>query len=104
MSLEPLGELSDLQQLVISNRFPVEEFARLSARLPDTECDAFIPHSEPLADMGSSFKCKKCGVEHLVLLTGKASKRYLCPACDAKRLATHVAEFEAAAAAVRNAS
>ncbi len=101
-SLDPLGALSDLQQLTISNRFPVEEFARLSARLPDTECDAFIPHSEPLVDMG--FKCKKCGVEHLVLLTGKASKSYLCPVCDAKRLAAHVAKFEAAAMAVRKLS
>ncbi|MBU1235616.1 MAG: hypothetical protein KJ634_01030 [Gammaproteobacteria bacterium] len=100
-SLDPLGTLSDLQQLIVSNRFPVEEFARLSARLPDTECDAFIPHSEPLVHMG--FKCKKCRIEHLVLLTGKASKSYLCPVCDAKRLAAHVAKFEAAAAAVRNA-
>lgn len=101
-SLEPLGELTDLQQLNIGNRFAMEEYARLSARLPNTDCDSFVAHSEPLIDQG--LKCKKCRSQHLVMLTGRGLP-FLCPVCDAKRLAAHVAQFAAvAAAAVGNTS
>lgn len=40
-SLWPISELKGLKELVISNQFPTEEFAKLSVALPDTKCDKF---------------------------------------------------------------
>jgi Leucine-rich repeat (LRR) protein len=43
-SLEPLTHLSKLEELIISNQFPAEEYARLSVALPHTKCDYFRPY------------------------------------------------------------
>lgn len=40
-SLWPISELRGLKELVISNQFPTEEFAKLSVALPNTKCDKF---------------------------------------------------------------
>lgn len=40
-SLWPISKLRGLKELVISNQFPTEEFAKLSVVLPDTKCDKF---------------------------------------------------------------
>ena len=42
-SLEPLEALTGLRTLELSNAYPVEEFARLSARLKHTACRWFAP-------------------------------------------------------------
>lgn len=51
-SLWPISELRGLKELVISNQFPTEEFAKLSAALPNTKCDKFSAFLRlpPLAD------------------------------------------------------
>ena len=51
-SLWPISELRGLKELVISNQFPTEEFAKLSVALPDTKCDKFsaFVRLPPLAD------------------------------------------------------
>jgi Leucine-rich repeat (LRR) protein len=43
-SLEPLTHLRKLEELIISNQFPTEEYARLSVALPNTKCDYFRPY------------------------------------------------------------
>lgn len=40
-SLWPISELRGLKELLISNQFPTEEFAKLSVALPNTKCDKF---------------------------------------------------------------
>ena len=86
-SLEPLTHLTNLKELQIANFYPFAEFARLSAKLPNCECQWFAPY------IVTNLKCKKCETENRVMLTGKG-KGVLCPKCDAARLARHVKEFE----------
>jgi hypothetical protein len=75
-SLAPLANLTKLKQLLVANVYPFEEFARLSARLPKTECQWFEPY------ISTTLICEKCKEEKRVLLSGKG-KSLLCPRCDA---------------------
>ncbi|MGE0977307.1 internalin [Bacillus cereus] len=43
-SLEPLMNLKKLKKLNLSNQFPVEEYAKLSVVLQNTECEFFKPY------------------------------------------------------------
>ena len=86
-SLAPLANLKKLKKLFVANYYPLAEFARLAARLPNTECTWFSPY------MSTNLTCKECNEEKRVLLTGKGTST-LCPRCDGKRLQKHVAEFE----------
>lgn len=43
-SLKPLSELKELQELVVANQFPTEEYEMLSVTLPNTKCDYFKPY------------------------------------------------------------
>lgn len=43
-SLEPLMNLKELKKLNLSNQFPMEEYAKLSVVLTDTECEFFKPY------------------------------------------------------------
>jgi hypothetical protein len=85
-SLEPLGELTNLKQLTIANFYPFEEFAKLSTRLVKTKCQWFAPFIK------TTFKCPKCQVGDLVMLTGKG-RPMLCECCDADRLERFVSDF-----------
>jgi hypothetical protein len=85
-SLAPLANLKKLKKLSLANVYPLEEFARLAAKLPNTECQWFAPY------ISMDLKCEKCKEEKRVLLTGKG-KSLLCPRCDAKRLQRQVEEF-----------
>jgi hypothetical protein len=82
-SLEPLAALAELQTLDLPNFYPVEEFAKLSARLRQTRCNWF----EPLVPLRSS-SCAKCGRQSMVMLTGKGMPT-LCTSCDAVRVRKH---------------
>jgi hypothetical protein len=42
--LRPLARCRALQHLRVSNQFPTEEYAYLSAKLPHTECHLFAPY------------------------------------------------------------
>jgi len=86
-SLQPLTHLPNLKELLIANFYPFEEFARLSAKLPNCECQWFAPY------VTTTLECPKCKTGNRVLVTGKG-KPLLCPTCDAIRLARHVKEFE----------
>ncbi len=39
--LQPIGMLTQLRELKLSNQFPTEEYARLSVKLPNTKCEKF---------------------------------------------------------------
>ncbi len=43
-SLEPLMNLKRLKKLNVSNQFPMEEYAKLSVVLQNTECEFFKPY------------------------------------------------------------
>lgn len=88
-SLAPLAGLPRLKYLGLSNRFPMEEFARLAGRRPDISCDRFVPHWGPLP-----LRCKKCKAESMYLLTGKGTPM-VCARCDSARLVKHGESFEA---------
>jgi hypothetical protein len=86
-SLDPLRTLRNLKELRLSNRYPMEEFAKLSGTLTDTHCDWF----KPFVKFG--LPCKRCGSEATVMLTGKGT-RILCENCDSEKLKRHVLAFE----------
>jgi len=92
-SLGPLAELSGLEILELPNFYPVEEFARLSARLRKTKCTWFAS----FIAMGASMLCPKCGHGSMVLLTGKGMPT-LCSLCDEVRLKKHDDHFRNLAA------
>lgn len=87
-SLMPLAKLGSLKYLSLSNKFKMEEFAKLAGARPDIECDRL----KPVSDVLSYFTCKKCGGNKMVLLTGKG-KPILCVDCDADTIARHIDAF-----------
>ena len=97
-SLAPIGELPRLKQLLLSNRFPMEEIASLAGRLPGVSCDLFRPIGEPV---GWS-TCKKCKRATMVMLTGKGAP-WSCTSCDVKRIERHEQAFCAAAKLAKDA-
>lgn len=99
-SLEPLGRLRRLRTLSIANNAAsTEEFARLSARLPDVACAMFHPYvradgvimpagADPVAALD------EIG-DDTVMVTGKG-KPFLRARSDRERLLRYCARFEAA--------
>lgn len=94
-SLRPLAHLRQLVSLHLGNRLPMEEYAWLAAKLPDTRCQWFHPYL-PLGD--KVMRCPQCKGATRVMLTGRgASVR--CLVCDEAEVRRHVGAFEAARAA-----
>lgn len=92
-SVRPLAALQQLEVLGLGGRLPMEEYAWLAAKLPNTNCRWF---SAFLDVSGSGFlPCTTCGQDAWVMCTGRGKPR-LCRHCDAPRLARHVAAFDAA--------
>ena len=87
-SLSALAELKNLNELLIANFFPMEEFARLSIKLPNTKCTWFKPYV-PI----ESFECKNCGSNSMVMLTGKG-KSIICSICNSNKLNKHLDDWE----------
>ncbi|MHA6484103.1 leucine-rich repeat domain-containing protein [Paenibacillus sp. strain BS8-2] len=82
-SLEPLLNLSHLEVLVLSNQFPVEEYAKLSVGLPETECELFKPYTmlvSPIEDKD-------------VMITGKG-KPFLNSITDAIKIKSFETKFQ----------
>lgn len=98
-SIRPLDKLTNLASLGVGGRLPYEEYAWLSAKLPNTDCQWFQPYLD-LSDSGYS-PCKRCGRRSMVMVTGKG-KPVLCRHCDEARLAEHVGLFEQARATAQN--
>ncbi|WP_150048571.1 leucine-rich repeat domain-containing protein [Methylomonas rhizoryzae] len=92
-SIRPLARLTQLENLDIGGRLPFEEYAWLSAKLPNTDCRWFSPYLE-LSESGYS-PCKTCGQKAMVMLTGRG-KPVICKFCEADKLNKHVAVFNAA--------
>lgn len=86
-SLLPLAELKNLKFLIVSNKYKMEEIAKLAGIRPDVDCDLFEPFLKY-----DFFTCKKCAKNTVVLLTGKG-KPWLCLDCDIKRIEKHVKQF-----------
>jgi len=90
-----IAELKHLEELVFSHVFSLtmEDYARLAAALPNTKGDCLAPTYR----LSTHFSCKTCKDEELVWLTAprRGAKHALCPKCDAKQLAAHVAAFDA---------
>ena len=88
--LRPLAKCPELQRLDLSNQFRTEDYAFLSVMLPKTECDMFAPYvrlAEPLEGKD-------------VMVVG-AKKPFLNSTSDGPRLAGYAAEFEALREAFR---
>jgi hypothetical protein len=92
-SLRPLARLQTLEQLDVGGKLPFEEYAWLSAKLPNTCCRRFAPFIE-LTGSGID-KCKKCAQPAMVMPTGR-NKPFLCKHCDEAKLRKHVEAFETA--------
>ncbi|WJN61119.1 hypothetical protein [Pseudomonas sp. SO81] len=95
-SLRALEPLANLKSLGIGGRLPYDEYAWLSAKLPNTECQWFQPYLD-LSESGYS-PCASCGEKSMVMVTGKG-KPVLCRHCDDAKLTKHVGLFEQARAA-----
>lgn len=82
-SILPLSNLIQLEKLNIPSRFPTEEIARLSVKLPNTVCDFFAPFIK-VDDFGD-------GKDTLIIGKGKPrlnSKK------DSERIKKYEAEFQ----------
>jgi Leucine-rich repeat (LRR) protein len=80
-SILPLSSLVQLEKLNIPNRFPTEEIARLSVKLPNTVCDFFTP-----------FIKVNSGDDKDTLIIGKGKPR-LNSKKDSERIKKYEAEF-----------
>jgi hypothetical protein len=98
-SIRPLAALKDLQELDVGGKLSFEEYAWLSAKLPNTSCRWFSPFLE-LSDSGYS-ACKICKQYSMVMLTGKG-RPILCKHCDAAKVEKHVQQFNAVRVAAKN--
>ena len=91
-SLAPLASLTGLKELDLPNAFPLEEFARLAARLPKTKGVFQKPLFACKPD--DILKCKKCSGANRTVLVGAARRAMVCPVCDAERIDEHVRQYE----------
>lgn len=89
-SLRPLAKLKTLAYLGVGGRLPMAEYAWLSAKLPNTECQWFQPFLD-LAGSGYG-RCGKCAQDSMVMLTGRGA-RTICRHCEAAKVAKHEAAF-----------
>jgi hypothetical protein len=90
-SLRPLEPLKRLKWLGLPNRYPVEELAWLSTRLPHTECRFFAPYEDFTA---RGMICPKCKKQAVALMSGKGGK-FLCLVCEREKVDRHVRAFRA---------
>jgi len=87
-SLRPISKLKKLKYLGINGLFKWDEYAKLEAQLPDTECYWFkkkIIHW--------NLPCAKCQNESKVGLPGKG-KRMVCKVCHPEKVDKLIAEHE----------
>lgn len=88
-SLRPLAKLKNLDLLVTAGFHDWQEFAALSAALPDTQCSWFAPF------VAGTGRCESCGTD-LVMPTGRG-QRQACPQCKRSQVEAHVLRFQNAA-------
>lgn len=81
--LEPISKLNRLEVLEISNQFPVEEFAKLSMELTQTECKLFSPYTKLKSPIGDKD----------IMITGKG-KPFLNSLIDGNKIKTFESDFK----------
>jgi hypothetical protein len=100
--LAPLAKLARLEEIALSHVFSLSltDYARLAAALPNAEGDCL----QPTYRLAVRLPCKRCRETDVVWLTGPPprGKRSLCPRCDARKLAEHIAAFEREKALARS--
>ena len=86
-SLEPITKLEKLKYLRLSYIFPVEEIARVVAKLTSTQ------HGITAYQSLDDIICDKCGNDVVILPTGKG-KRSFCSQCHPEKLVKLVDDFQ----------
>lgn len=86
-SLAPIEELNSLKILVLSNKFPTKEYARLSVKLRNTKCNLFRAHI-PVKITG-----EKNELVYDTMITGKR-KPFLLSSIDFARIEKYEKDFE----------
>ncbi len=93
LDLSPIAAMTHLHEVDISGvpEFTVEHYARLAAALPIAEGRCLQPYNK-LDGIGS---CSKCN-GRMVVLTGAPprARKGLCPVCNDKKVAEHVAVWQ----------
>ena len=97
-----LGRLTHLRELDVSGpAFTLEVYAALAVALPGVQGRCLSPYFiiENLAF------CRKCRAQQVILVGAPPrARKFLCPTCQAKALAAHVARWDAAKAAATRSS
>ena len=87
-TLKPLAGLTQLVELSLNNTFPMEEYAKLRGKLPNTKS----PNFDELLTPFPHKSCRKCGEHTMHIPIGKGEKM-LCGECDEKKIEDHVKRF-----------
>jgi hypothetical protein len=95
LDIAPIMQMTHLQDVDIGGvpEFTLVHYAKLAAALPHAEGRCLQPFFE-IKGVGI---CKKCNRQQ-VMLTGSPprARKWLCPACNKKKLDDHVAAWKAA--------
>jgi len=88
-SVRGVAALSQLKELTLDNRFPIQDCVWLASRMPMTDCWLFSPVHQ------NGFECDECG-RRVVQLIGARRNRHVCPHCHPDVVTKHVKRFEQA--------
>ncbi|MEM7478807.1 MAG: hypothetical protein AAF483_27805 [Planctomycetota bacterium] len=88
-SLEPLSHLKKLKKLLINGLYPWQEYPKLKASLPKTNCEWF---EKRIIEWGLT--CSRCGEPAKVGLVGKGARK-ACSICQPKKVEEWIAAYEA---------
>jgi hypothetical protein len=92
-SLRPLAALKGLKSLDVGGKLPLEEYAWLAGKLPQTRCRWFAPW---LDVAGRGFNaCERCKRDAKVLATGRGGG-LMCRYCDEAKLRKRSDAFDSA--------
>ena len=95
LDLAPIMGMTHLEAVDIGGvpEFTIAHYAKLAAALPHAEGRCLQPYFEI---KNLSF-CKKCKTPQVMLnATPPGARRWMCPQCNEKKIAEHVAKWEAA--------
>jgi hypothetical protein len=92
LDLSPIAGMTSLEEVDIGGvpEFVVSHYARLAAALPNAKGRCLLPYFT-LQGVGFCSKCK--GQQVMLNGTPPRARRWLCPKCNAKKLADHVAAW-----------
>jgi hypothetical protein len=91
--LDPLRSLKKLERIEITHvySFGIEDYVQLALALPRAEGHCL----QPYYSASWAGKCRRCGEDKVALTAPPPrSPRTLCPSCNRERLARHVASWE----------